>query len=347
MRYFTFILALSFFHVNHACTSMGVKTDSGTIIGQNLDYYYYLPQTFERMLPIQQFNNWYDNNYGHNNEFYALVSGNNIQMGVNQNGLTVLEEQAPNPVDYKKHRRFQQPENGNAEGMIKYGILQNFNTVDEIIPFLSKIFSVAQPDFYQIADANKLLTVEVGYGNSNADSKRKFSYRIISQKNAPMAHTNFYLSRQFASLNGFRDDPNYFIGARNRQNKIMQLMSQSKDWFMNTSSNVSSNTDPNGCRNTSLFRSNLHELNDVTVGAIDNRNLFGTVSTMIVNNTGKREDSRIYVMMVDSVTADKQNQQVIKYRTLHTTLATLFDKSKPIFVPHEWVRTAPIHGVCN
>ncbi|HVV68471.1 MAG TPA: hypothetical protein VHE99_05500 [Gammaproteobacteria bacterium] len=59
-------------------------------------------------------------------------------MGVNQHGLTIIEEDSPLPPNANKNRRFQQPENGTAEGMIKYGILQNFNTVDEILPFYLK-----------------------------------------------------------------------------------------------------------------------------------------------------------------------------------------------------------------
>ncbi|MCC2667087.1 MAG: hypothetical protein K0S63_1003 [Gammaproteobacteria bacterium] len=143
-----------------ACTGFGFITDSGTVIGRNRDYYYN-PQQFQLMHPVQQFNNWYENNYHHNNKFYALTSKNNVSMGVNENGLTIIEEDSPMPKDAKENRRFQQPENGTAEGMIKHGILQNFNTVDEIIPFLPKIFSVADPQFYQIADAKKILTVEV------------------------------------------------------------------------------------------------------------------------------------------------------------------------------------------
>ena len=58
----------------NACTGIGLITESGTLVGQNLDYYYYLPQKFELMLPIQQFNNWYENNHKHHNKFYIIYS---------------------------------------------------------------------------------------------------------------------------------------------------------------------------------------------------------------------------------------------------------------------------------
>src|SRR5437773_371824 len=134
MKTFILFTILLYSELINACTGFGIITNDGTLIGRNRDYYYN-PQQFERMVPIQQFNNWYENNYHHDNQFYALTSKNNVSMGINQNGLTIIEEDSPFPKDYKKHRRFQQPENGTAEGMIKYGILQNFNTVDEIVPF--------------------------------------------------------------------------------------------------------------------------------------------------------------------------------------------------------------------
>ena len=140
MRAFILTTLILISQVANACTGFGIITKSGTLIGRNRDYFYQ-PQKFERMMPIQQFNNWYENNYNHNNEFYALTSKNNVSMGVNQHGLTIIEEDSPLPSNAKQNRRFQQPENGTAEGMIKYGILQNFNTIDEILPFLSKIFS--------------------------------------------------------------------------------------------------------------------------------------------------------------------------------------------------------------
>lgn len=354
MKIIVLICLLLLSNICDACTAFGVVTTSGTIIGQNLDYYYAPQQKFELMIPIQQFNNWYENNYGHNNKFYALVSANNIQMGINEHGLTVLEENAPFPTDYKKYRKFQQPVNGNAEGMVKYGILQNFNSVDEIIPFIYKIFSVAQPDFYQIADAKKVLTVEVAYGTDNADLKRKFTYRILSKHADAFTHTNFYLSSNLASLNHLKTDLDYMSGAENRFKKITELLAQSKsqnidvaaNWLMNTNSNISNKTDPNWCQNTSLFRSNLQGEKSIVVGAVNNK-IYGTVSNMIVSNNGDLKNSVIYLRMIDSISTDSSHKQVIKYRELRTSLAELFSQTQPQFVRKELVRDPPINNICN
>ena len=67
-------------------------------------------------------------------------------MGVNQYGLTIIEEDPLYPNTPVLDRKYIQPINGNAEGMILYGVLQNFASVDEIQPFISKIFSVAAPN---------------------------------------------------------------------------------------------------------------------------------------------------------------------------------------------------------
>lgn len=337
----------------NACTGFGFITDSGTMIGRNRDYLYN-PQKFELMAPIQQFSNWYENNYHHNNQFYALTSKNNVTMGVNQNGLTVIEEDSPLPKNFKENRKFQQPENGNAEGMIIYGILQNFNTIDEMIPFLSKIFSVADPHFYQISDAKKILTVEVAYGNDNTDPKRKFSYNIISKAGDYFAHTNHYLTPEYSDLNKLKLDPDSFNGSTNRLHKITDLITHTKNktidriitWLKNTSSEVSSSKDKNGCMNTSLFRSNLQNFRSINLN-IGNDKIYGTVSSMIVNNTGDLKNSPIYLMMVDSISTDKNNKQLIKYRELRTTLAKLFENIQPIFVERKFIRNPPVNEICS
>lgn len=353
MKKLILIGLLFFSQLGNACTGFGVITDSGTLIGRNRDYFYN-PQKFERMMPMQQFNNWYENNYNHNNQFYALTSNNNVSMGVNQNGLTIIEEDSPLPPNAKKDRRFQQPENGTAEGMIKWGILQNFNTVDEIIPFLPKIFSVADPHFYQIADAKKILTVEVAYGNSNADPKRKFTYKIISKKDDYFTHANLYLNSEFTSLNNFRSDQRFFDSSKNRLQKITEWVSSSNvknidsatGWLRDTTSNITSNEDKNRCQDTSLFRSNLQGTKsvDLTTG---NDKIYGTVSSMIVSNNGDLKNSTIYLMMLDSIITDINNKQLIKYKVLHTSLATLFEEAKPTFVEHEFIRKPPVNGVCS
>ncbi len=336
----------------YACTGFGVITNDGTIIGRNRDYYYY-PQKFELIYPNQQFNNWYDNDYGHDNQFYALTSKNNVSMGVNQHGLTIIEEDSPLPANAKTNRRFQQPQNGTAEGMIKYGILQNFDTVDEIIPFLSRIFSVADPHFYQIADSKKILTVEVAYGENNADLKRKFSYRVLSKRNDYFTHTNLYLTPEFVSLNDLRSNSASSDSAKNRLQRITALILNSREintdaainWLMDTYSDVSSVSDRNECLNTSLFRSNLQESRSVDINK-GNDKVYGTVSSMVVHNTGDLKKSTFYLAMIDSITTNNDDKQLIKYKELRTNLADLFGKQNPLFVQREFVRNPPTNGVC-
>lgn len=328
----------------NACTGFGAITESGTIIGRNRDYYY-IPQKFQLVYPIQQFNNWHGNNYHHHNKFYALISKNNISMGVNQNGLSIIEEDSPLPPNAKNNRRFQPSENGAQEGMIKYGILQNFNTIDELIPFLTRIFSSADPQFYQISDAKKILTVEVAYGDSNTDIKRKFTYNILFKKNDYFAHTNTYLNQQFSSLNHFRFDQHFFNSSNARLQRINYLLSHARSlntdvashWLLDTHSNFSCKMNKNECLNTSLFRSDLQGLKSVN---LDNSNdkICGTVSSMIIENKGNLEKSSIYLTMIDSITTGTKNNQLIKYKLLHTSLKKLFLDSKPIFFEREFIR---------
>ena len=353
MKNVTLIYLFIFTNISMACTGFGIITDTGTLTGRNRDYYYD-PQQFELMQPIQQFNNWYENNYNHNNKFYALTSKNNVSMGVNQQGLTVIEEDSPLTKYAKKQRRLQQPENGTAEGMIKYGILQNFNTVDEIIPYLHKIFSVADPQFYQIADGKKLLTVEVAYGKHNTDKTRPFTYKIYSKKNDYFAHTNHYLSPEFSSLNDLRADQDFSLSTHSRLQKITDHIVHTKvknirtatSWLMDTHSDVASEKGHNTCMNSSLFRSDLQGMKSVSLNQ-GNDKIHGTVSNMVISHQGDLNHSYIYLIMLDSITTDKNNKQIIRYRTLQTTLSKLFSEPHLQFTQHTFVRQPVVNGRCN
>jgi hypothetical protein len=346
---------LFFTQLANACTGFGAITESGTIIGKNRDYFY-VPQKFGLVMPIPQFYHWHDNPYHHNNQFYALTSAESVSMGVNQNGLSAVEQDSLKPQhakDAKEYKLIQQQE-GTPDGMVLYGILQNFNTVDEMIPYLSKIFSAAAPDFYQFADARKILTVEVAYGKNNTDSKHKFTYHILSQKNDYFTHTNTYLSPEFDSLNNEISNQDSLNSTKNRLKTLTDLISHAKvrdinaasRWFLDTSSNVSSKNNPNECLNTSLFRTDLQGFKSVNKN-MPNDKIAGTVATMIVSNHGDFKNSPIYVMMINSITVQSDGKQLIKYDELHTTLKKLFGESKPTFVAREFMRNPPINGICN
>ncbi len=76
-----FLGALLFTQTTYACTGFGAITHVGTIMGKNRDYFY-VPQKFERITSP------------HKNSFYAITSAESVSMGVNQHGLTAIEEDA-------------------------------------------------------------------------------------------------------------------------------------------------------------------------------------------------------------------------------------------------------------
>lgn len=337
----------------YACTSFGSVTKNGTIIGKNRDYIYH-PQSFIKMMPIEQFSMWYDNNFNHHNNFYAIVSNNDVKMGVNENGLTAIEEDPPYPLGANKHRMFKQPINGNSEGMILFGVLQNFNTINEIKPYIQQIFSMAAPNFYQFADSQQILTVEVAYGESDADKKRKFTYKIINKSGDYFTHTNTYLNKQYVGLNQLNSNKDIIRGTENRLTTITNYVKSAKDlnintaqeWFLDTTSNISSTQSPDWCLNTSIFRSNLQNMHSVDLAEGTNK-VYGTVSSLIVYNTGNPETSQVYVRMLNSITVMPDDNQLIKYKDVTTNISKLFKESAPQFANHEFIRKKPINDTCQ
>lgn len=346
---------LFFSQAANACTGFGTITPTGTIIGKNRDYYY-VPQKFALMSSLPQFNAWYGNPYHHNNAFYAITSAESISMGVNQNGLTAVEQDAlkpGQPQNAKEYKSIQQEE-GTPDGLVLYGVLQNFNNVDEIIPYLSKIFGDAAPDFYQFADAKKLLSIEVSNDKNSTNFKHKFIYHIFNKQSDYFTHTNTYLNPEFISENNLITNQKSLDSSNHRLKTITQLMSQSKvkdintaaSWLLDTKSNISNTNDLNQCLNTSLFRSNLANFKSVDAN-IPNDKIFGTVASLIVSNNGNLKNSYIYVMMLNSITTQSDGKQLIKYRLLNTTLAKLFSEKAPQFTKREFVRNSPANGICS
>lgn len=352
---FLVISAFFFSQISNACTSFGAITNSGTIIAKNRDYYY-LPQKFGLVKPIQKFRRWYDNSYRHNNKFYALTSAESVSMGVNQNGLSAIEEDSLSPQRPKSAREYKslQEKAGTPDGMVLYGILQNFDSVNEMIPYLSRIFSAAAPDFYQFSDSKKILTVEVARSKNKDNLKHKFTYQILSKRNDYFAHTNTYLSSKFSYLNKLISNNDSLRSAENRLRIITRLLSRStirniqvvSRWFMDTRSSLSTQNNPYECLNTSLFRTDLQKFKTVNMNPGNNK-IFGTVATMIVSNHGDFKKSSIYLMMLDSITTQKNKNQLIKYNVLHSTLDKLFNESKPGFRAKEFIRKTSANGICS
>jgi hypothetical protein len=353
---FLFFISLFFQPAAQACTAFGAITTSGTIIGKNRDFAY-SPQQFSLVMPSPKYQHWLGNTANHQNKFYAIIYADDVSMGVNEKGLTAIEEDSPNllfehgAIKYKALQR----KEGIPDGKVLHGILQNFNTVDEMIPYLSKIFSVAAPNFYQFSDAKKILTVEVAKGKNKITLQNKFTYKVISKNNEHFTHTNTYLSPEFSSLNSLAHQDS-LLSAKNRLKTINNLISRTptsdrnidntSHWFLDTYSNVSKKSDPEGCLNTSIFRSDLQNFKAINMNTA-NDTIYGTLASMIISNHGDFKNSHIYLILLDSITTEKNGSQLIKYRKLYTTLEKLFDGSKLIFTHHQFLRNAPVDGICH
>ncbi len=347
MKNILYVLMCLLFINGYACTSFGVVTKSGTIIGKNRDYYYD-KQVFDLVYPNKQFTEWFGNSFKHNNKFYAVLSNNDVKMGVNQYGLTAIEE---DPLYPGLNRRYIQPMNGYSEGMVLYGILQNFATVDEIIPYIKNIFSSAAPNFYQIADKKKILVVEVGFAESDLNTTRPYVYDIINSEDGIFVHTNTYTSTKFLPLNKLKGNSDIEKGSNYRLNNMTQLLKHTKynevslfDLFMNTKSSLSKVGDKNWCQNTSIFRSYIHETNHIKVGDFENDKLFGTVSNLLITNF--KDNTRVNLRVLDSLDTLENGDQKIVYEELNVALNTLFTKKSMKFTRKFFVRKAPQNNIC-
>lgn len=341
---------LFFSSIANACTAFGIITPQGTLFGKNRDYFYG-KQSFELVKPLKQFNNWYGNAYGHQNAFYALMANNDVKFGINAAGLAVIEEDPPFPENADKHRRYIQPDTGYSEGMILYGLLQNFNTVQEITPFIDNIFSQAAPNYYQITDGKFILTVEVAYGTSDHDPKRPYVYTLLEKTGDSFKHTNTYLSPAFVDLNTLARSQDSVKGSNYRLEKITQLIDSANqpyanafDWYLDTTSSVGSSEDKNFCLNTSIFRSNTKELTSIHRNTTSDT-IAGTVSSFMVQRQGNT--TWVYVRILDSLKTLPNGEQKIVFKELKISLIDLFKNKPLIFKTRYFTRKAPKDGVCE
>jgi hypothetical protein len=333
-----------------ACTAFGVITPSGTIISKNRDYFY-SQQNFELMEPISQFKNWYGNPYHHANKFYALIAKNDVKFGVNQKGLVGIEEDPPFPKNASEHRRYKQPYVGYSEGMILYGILQNFATVDEIVPYINQIFSSAAPNFYQIADGDSILNVEVAYGTSDEDPQRKYQYKILHNTNETFSHTNHYLCKAFSDLNSLASNPDVLRGSKHRLERINQYIffaqgdfTNAFHWFLDTYSRIGNSKENKYCFNTSLFRSYIRDLQDLDRNTSSDK-VYGTVGSFMVKHFNN--EVIVYVRLLNKIHTLKNGDQEISYDELMMPLDELFKGAKLNYTTSSFIRKAPIEGICE
>lgn len=349
LKKFAFVM-VCFSGVVLACTSFGAITSSGSVIGKNRDFLY-SEQKFEEMEPLKQFEQWYGNRYNHNNEFYALIANSDVKFGVNKYGLTAIEEDPSFPVSNTPQRKYMQPYVGYSEGMILYGVLQNFVSVDEIVPYIKDIFSTAAPNFYQIADAHNILTVEVAYGSTNNDPTRRYTYKIITKNGDFFTHTNTYLSSQLNQLNSLSTNKDGINGSNNRLNKISQYVksadgdfSNAFNWYLDTTSNVGSSKDKNYCFNTSIFRSDLQNLSTIESDTSSNK-VYGTVSSFMVEH--KNDNTVVHIRILDQINTLRNGNQKITYKELNIPLDKLFSGKSLTYTTNGFTRLAPLNGVCE
>lgn len=333
-----------------ACTSFGFISKTGTVIAKNSDYYYD-NQSVEVLVPNKQFALWYNNTYGNNFKVFAQIANNNVKMGINEAGLTAMEEDPLLPKD-RNHRRYMQPLGGTAECMTLWGILQNFKTVDQIIPYLDNIFCHASPNHYEISDAHKILVVEVAYGDNDTSMTRKFSYKVLSNPGDDYTHTNTYQDPKFVYLNKISASLYSTHGAEARNTRIKSLLASSNrsesnvlSWLLDTTSSSNNPNDNNWCLGTSIFRSNLGKKTE-----IDNERLhpdtYGTVASMVVFNNGTPHNTDVIIRIIDRIKIDKHGNQTVYYKEMKALLPALFAKSYK-FTEKQFTRLAPMNGICK
>lgn len=347
--FLTFLVAG--FSVAEACTSFGIVTNSGTVIAKNRDFEY-SKQTLETLVPNRQFLAWHKNPYKHKNKVFALIANDDVKMATNENGLTVIEEDPPYPKDSANHRRYIQPYDGYSEGMTLWAIAQNFNTINEILPYLRDIFGYAAPNYYEIADDKQILIVEVAYGKNDTDETRPFSYTIINKNRQFYTHTNFYMTNKFADLNNLAANKYSLAGAVDRNNTIESTVSANVSnlngldkWLLNTKSAVKNPDDPNWCLNTSIFRSNLQGESYIDT-SVKNDKVYGTISSWIVQNNGGANKTTLIINLIDSIKVLPDGNQEIYYRKVHGNLKDLIN-GKINYIPEVFIRKAPKGGNCE
>lgn len=333
-----------------ACTSFGFITKTGTAIAKNSDYYYD-NQSVEVLVPNKQFILWYNNTYGNNFKVFAQMANNNVKMGINEAGLTAMEEDPLLPKD-RNHRRYIQPLGGTAECMTLWGILQNFKTVDQIIPYLDNIFGHASPNHYEIADAHKILVVEVAYGNNDDAIIRRFNYKILNKTNDYYTHTNTYQDPEFTSLNNLSANVYSTHGAEARNARIKSLLTSNDrsesnvlSWLLDTTSSSGNPNDYKWCLGTSIFRSNLGKKTEIDNDG-SHPDAYGTVASMVVFNNGTPQKTNIIIKIIDRIKTDTHGNQTIYYKEMNAFLPALFTKSYT-FSDKQFTRSAPINGICK
>lgn len=164
----------------HACTlwgAAGALAGGGTLVSKNRDW----KPDHTQVLKLQRSATGY--------AYFGLYAEGNddpgLKSGVNEKGLSVLTASAS---CIPKAQRTSQP--GKRGALLT--LLTKYATCDEIVAQQASIFPHTRTGFFLIADARKLLVVEIGLGGH-------YALRVVER--GPVAHTNHFLEKSLAEFN--------------------------------------------------------------------------------------------------------------------------------------------------
>jgi hypothetical protein len=254
----------------HPCTLWGAAGETaggGTLISKNRDW----KPDHTQVLKMRRSTTGYA-------YFGLYAEGNNepgLKSGVNEKGLTVVTASASS---IPKEQQANQPGKRGALSTL----LTKFATCDEIVAKQAEIFPMTRAAFFLIADARKLLVVEVGLNG-------KYALRTVER--GPVVHTNYYLERSLAEFN-------VKIGrsSQTRFNRISELTaSPAAEFTMDTFARIS--RDRNAGPDNSLWRTGNGK-NERTMSSwiVETPAQSAPRLRVLLANPGQPEETRTYVL---------------------------------------------------
>lgn len=218
------ILLLTLNSSAFACTAFGSISENSVIIAKNRD------NNPDHQIIIV---------YSQPNKLkYLALSRQDIptfvSAGVNESGLAVYNEVVTEhaiktPIDYD----------------LSKDILQNYSNVDAVISDLAKLVkSNPTPVFYQVADKNKAINLEIGKDG-------QYSYQVYTSEN--FAHTNSYIDKNLVKNFIYTDKIKARItDSDTRYTRINELLTKNTDYSLDAF--VQMGKDHNAGHNDSILR---------------------------------------------------------------------------------------------
>lgn len=159
-----------------------------------------------------------------------------VSAGINQYNLAVFNEVT---IEYSS-----KAVGGIADDFSK-DILQNYKTVTDVIPAIPKLVAkFPDPVFYQVADGQNLLSIEVA-------PDHKFSYKLL--RRGSFAHTNNYQIKELIANYQYSDSEESRLKASStRYNRALNLVSQQNNLTIDDMQKIA--LDRNAGNDDSIFR---------------------------------------------------------------------------------------------